>query len=166
MKIQRLIPGMRIIKTALSATLCVMLANLIHYTIEIDITGFYASIAAVFTLESTMQNTKIKAKSRLLGTIIGGGVALVLYYLNILLTGGNIQFLIIFIGIIISIQLCNVFNLQTGIMAACVAFLASVTISSDEYMFYIVIRTLETMYGVIIALVVNRYLFSIKHKVK
>lgn len=161
---KKYIPGMRIIKSALSVTICILIANIIFNKTSIEITGFYAGIAALFTLEGTFAESKNKGKSRVIGTLIGGSVALCIYYFNVHLTNNNFEVIFIFIGIIIAIQLCNVTNNQAGTMAAGVAFLASMTISADNYEFYILIRTLETMYGVCVALVVNKYFFPYEKK--
>ncbi|WP_102398675.1 FUSC family protein [Haloimpatiens massiliensis] len=137
--------GMRTIKTALSVFLCIITLNLlnIHYP-------FYACIAAVISMQSSVSDSFITGKNRMIGTSIGALIGLIFALIrpeNSILTG---------IGIIAVIYFCNVLNKKSSITIACIVFLAIMTnMKGQDPFIYSVTRLLETFIGIAIAVLVN-----------
>lgn len=160
---QKKLPGKRNIKTAITVIFVIYTLKLINILIPtVEITGFYASIAAVFTIATTDQESKTKGFSRLYGTIIGGIIGIILYSIAIEFHNININvdYLFIFIGTIIIIHVCYILQIPQGIQGGMVLLIAAFTQVQDDYIIYAIVRTLETIYGVYIALFINKYTFK------
>ncbi|SHH54459.1 Uncharacterized membrane protein YgaE, UPF0421/DUF939 family [Clostridium collagenovorans DSM 3089] len=146
--------GMRNVKTALSVSLCVLITNLIGLdSSSISI----ACIAAVITMESTIYNSYVVGKNRLIGTIIGSIIGLIVS----LVAPNNIIF--IGLGIVCIIYLCDLLNYQRSISIACVVFIViTVSLTNKNPLIYSVSRVMETSIGIIVAVGVNFFFFPPK----
>lgn len=159
---RKIIPGMRTIKTALSVVICIVTLNLLAEYTKYEFVSFYACLTAIFTLQSNLSYSVKRGIHRILGTFIGTFYALLVIYLSIAIPFMTENIFWIFIGIILCIQSCYVLNINEGILIACILFLASVTIADGNYLTYALVRSVETIYGVVIALLVNKYFFPYK----
>lgn len=148
--------GMRNIKTALSVFLCIVVADSFNY-----ITPFYACIASVMSMRDTPESSWNYGKSRMRGTLIGGIFGLLALFINDRFFEGTFFNVIIAVGIILCIYFCNILGKKDSVGICCIVFLA-VTINhsleSEKY-FYAVTRIIETFLGIIIAVVVNKFVF-------
>jgi len=146
---------MRNIKTALSVFLCLLIFEAIHRE-----NSFYACIAAVICMQPTLDNTFKKGFSRIIGTVIGGIIGIVLLVISeIYIKEGALIFLIP-IGIIILIKICVTIGQNDSVSICCVVYLG-IMIShryEGDYFWYTLNRVIDTSVGIIIAVVVNRYL--------
>ena len=146
--------GARNVKTAVSVFICLMLYQWIGQPYSI-----YACIAAVICTQNTMENSFLVSKGRVLGTIFGGFLA----YIFAIFSWNNPAF--ITLGIIILIYFGNVINKKEAISMSCVVFL-SILINLEDVkpLEYTIYRVIETMVGIVVSLVVNRYLMIEKLK--
>lgn len=150
--------GLRTLKTALAVFLCLLL---------FPATPFFACMTAVFCVQDTVSNSLKMAFVRGFGTIWGGLIGLVFLYicrfvkgfaLPILLTT-PIVYAIIAVGIIVVIQSLNLLQRSNCINIACIVFLAITTVNADKTpLIYTTNRVIETLFGVIIGLIVNRFI--------
>lgn len=136
--------GARIIKTAFAVLVSMFISMLLD-----DNSGFFIAMAAIITMQSTVRGSYFKGKDRIFGTIIGA----VLGYVLALIQPGN-PFLIA-LGIIFTIYLCNLLNLQGAIVIACVVFLSIMTHNNHDPLFYSLGRLLDTFIGIVVALLIN-----------
>lgn len=137
--------GMRTIKTGIA----VFLAILSGY-IGIVQTPVYTVGVCIFSMKNTMKSTIKDSYSRILGTLLGGLVG----YIFALIANGDIFSTTI--GVIIIIHLCNMMNLSDSSAIASVTFIYIVMgVGQNHPIDYSIMRTMDTMAGVIIALVVN-----------
>lgn len=153
--------GMRTVKTAI----CVFICLLINYLFMEEL-SFYSSIVAIVCMQSTIENTLDIAFHRLLGTAIGGGFGLLLLLLAE--SSGHIYtpvFLIIMpLGIIAVIYFCNVIKMLGSATIGAIVFVgifaAPVTTGLQDVnpYFLALSRILDTVIGVVVAMVINRYL--------
>lgn len=140
--------GMRNIKTALSVFLCVLVSRLLKMEYP-----FYAAIAAVISMSSSVTDSYIAGRNRMFGTFVGAMIGL----LFSLVLPGNI--LLCGVGIIIIIYICNILNWNKSISIACIVFTAIMTNLNGRNPFsYSFNRLLDTLLGITIALAVN-YIF-------
>lgn len=157
--------GMRNIKTACTAALCVFLYYFIGRT------PTFACIGAIFGMGSDLQSSKLHGGNRLFGTVIGGilGIALFRFYL-IFYPDGTESLLMVpltFIGVVLLIILCQIFG-KGGVMLYILLFSTPV----NSYISYALNLIADTAIGVIIALVVNsvfpgEFTFQwVEHKLK
>lgn len=147
--------GMRNIKTGVSVFICLLLFEIFNRE-----NAFYACIAAVICMQSTVDNTKKLGLNRIGGTILGG-----LFGLLFLLIGNNIfvtdMFLFLIpIGIIIIIETCLILNKPAAISISCVVFLSLLTTHKvgDDQVMYAFNRVIDTSIGIVVTFIVNSYL--------
>lgn len=119
---------------------------------------FYACIAAVITMQSTVHNSFTTGKNRMIGTIIGAIWGLIFALIspsNVFLTS---------IGIIFVIYFLNLLNRKSSIIIACVVFLAIMTnLKQGTPLIYSLNRVVETFIGIFVSVLVNYFIFHRKH---
>jgi len=147
--------GQRNVKTAVAATLCA----LIYWIIERNPT--FACIGAVFGLGSDMPDSRLNGGNRFFGTIIGGFIGMGLFRLYICFypQGGfhGLILLLLFIGVVTLIVLCQLFRWPGGIQPGGVV-LSIILFNTpvETYVSYSLNRMLDTGIGVAVALVINK----------
>jgi uncharacterized membrane protein YgaE (UPF0421/DUF939 family) len=144
--------GMRNIKTALSVFLCIIILRIFHHSFP-----FYACIAAVITMQSTVHNSFTTGKNRMIGTVIGAIFGLLFALIspnNVFLTS---------IGIVLVIYFLNLLNRKNSIIIGCVVFLAIMTnLREGTPLIYSLSRVIETFVGISVSVVVNYLIFPPK----
>jgi uncharacterized membrane protein YgaE (UPF0421/DUF939 family) len=144
--------GMRNIKTAISVFLCIIILRLFN-----NHDPFYACIAAVITMQSTVHNSFTTGKNRMIGTVIGaiGGLAFSLISPNnVYLTS---------IGIVLVIYSLNLLNRKNSIIIACVVFLAiMINLKHGSPLLYSSSRVVETFVGIFVSVLINFLIFHPK----
>ncbi len=154
--------GMRNFKTALSVFLCLLFYEFINRD-----NAVLACIAAVICVQNTFEDSMQTGRARVIGTIIGGFTgALVLYIVNTYFND-NILVFVIPLGIILLIQICVTINMKKAVVICCVVYLIVVISKNHEdgYVLYTVHRVLDTSIGIVIALLVNKYV-KVPEKIK
>jgi uncharacterized membrane protein YgaE (UPF0421/DUF939 family) len=154
--------GMRNIKTTLSVFICLLLFGVINRENSV-----FACIAAVICMQNTVVDSMEKGIARIIGTIIGGVVgALVLFIVNTFFND-NLLIFIIPLGIMILIQICVVINMKQSVIICCVVYLSVMITKNHDggYLLYTINRVLDTSIGILIALLVNKYV-GIPEKLK
>lgn len=149
-----LIPGFRIIKTTLAVFICIALFDIIGYT-EVSIN---ASIATVLTVRQSMEETSQYGFDRVLGTILGGIVSFIVLWLPL----ENIyQPLVLSLAMMFSLMIAKWFHLRGPVysMSAVVLLvtLLSHGSSNADALQYVTARVIESIVGIVIALLVNRF---------
>lgn len=147
--------GLRSMKTALAATL---VAFFYAFT---DRNPAFACIGAVFGLGSDMENSRLGGGNRLIGTILGGFIALGAYQLeHWIFPGGNYFFRlpVLFLSLILLIILSVKFNwpgaIQPGSVVLCLILFATPV----NHVAYALNRMFDTAVGVLAALTINQFL--------
>lgn len=137
--------GMRNIKTALAVVVSVIIADLFNLS-----SAFFVATGALISMESTVKKGVKAGIYRVLGTVIGGCVGVIMY----LIAPGNLM--LIFFGIVILISILNFLNWHDCISIACVVFCVIMISMTDEHIvLYAFQRTFDTIIGIIIAIVIN-----------
>ncbi|WP_010293206.1 FUSC family protein [Clostridium senegalense] len=140
--------GMRNIKTAVSVFICIVISRIFKFS-----SPFYACIAAVICMQSTVETSFEVGKNRLIGTTFGAVLGVAFSYImpnSVILTA---------VGISLLIYLCDVINKNKSTTISCIVFVAIMTNLKDKSPFeYGVNRFLETALGIIIAVLVNKYI--------
>ncbi|AKN33509.1 hypothetical protein Ccar_22840 [Clostridium carboxidivorans P7] len=145
--------GMRNIKTAISVSICVALAH-VFYREYI----FYAAIASVIAMQSSVADSFKAGKNRILGTIVGAVIGFVCAFIspnNIILCG---------VGIIILIFICNSLGWNKSITISCIVFLAiMLNLNGRSPFMYSINRIIDTFIGITVAVLVNYFILPPKH---
>jgi uncharacterized membrane protein YgaE (UPF0421/DUF939 family) len=141
--------GMRILKTALAVTLCVAISQLLHLEYP-----FYAAIAAIISMESSLTTSLVAGRNRILGTLVGAFVGLAFATIqpnNAVLCG---------LGIVLIIAILNYLNWNSSISIAGIVFMAiMVNLNGRSPLLYGTNRIIDTVIGITVALAVNYLVF-------
>ena len=153
--------GLRNVKTAISVLICLVLFQLFERN------PVYACIAAVVSMQNTLENSIAIGADRLIGTAVGGAIGLLFILSKLLFFNIWVYFVITAIGVVIVIY-ANVLIKKPGSVAiSCVVFLIiminaeNVQTTTAEALIYAVNRILDTAIGVAIAVAIN---FVIKRR--
>ena len=152
----RLHVGWRTIKTAVTAMLVAVVYCLLGRN------PAFACIGVIFGLGSDMQDSIQNGGNRLFGTLIGGLLSIVVFwiYLQFYPQGGHSMMLAFLLGaaIVVLILLCLYFwpgGVQPGGVVLCIVLFSTPV---EIYVFYALNRIFDTAVGVIVALLVNYFL--------
>lgn len=150
--------GLRTLKSALVVFLClVLLPN----------EPFFACLTGVICLQDTVTNSVQMGINRGIGTLIGAAYGIIfMHFCRIVLNFSDNNFIyklsiyvIISTGIIFVIQTCNIINKAGAINVACISFLGVTTVHALTTPYYYAInRTFETICGIIISILVNKFI--------
>ncbi|MFD3157823.1 aromatic acid exporter family protein [Haloimpatiens sp. FM7330] len=139
--------GMRNIKTAVSVFICIVILKLVNNPYP-----FYACIASVISMQSSVSGSFTAGKNRMIGTSVGAFIGLLFALIqpdNPFLCG---------LGIIIVIFTCNVLNKKKSATIACIVFIAiSTNLKGVPPHIYSRDRLLETFLGIFVAVLVNYF---------
>lgn len=145
--------GMRNIKTAISVSICVALAHVFNREYI-----FYAAIASVIAMQSSVTDSFKAGKNRILGTMVGAVIGFVCAFIspnNIILCG---------VGIIILIFICNSLGWNKSITISCIVFLAiMLNLNGRSPFMYSINRIIDTFIGITVAVLVNYFILPPKH---
>lgn len=155
-----MLPGMRIIKSVVSVFIVLVIAHILNYS-----TPFYACIACVIVMKSNPDASLVFGKGRMIGTLLGGCIGGIFILITGFLSLDASSLLYI---LLISLALLVDFMIAKGLkigeyatsMSAILVLSVLITHNSDvaTMLRYMISRTVETMIGIIVAILVNRYL--------
>lgn len=155
--------GMRSLKTAISVAACLVFFELFSKFVFPNFDDgkeipFYACTAAIICMQNTVENSISSGIFRLIGTFVGGALGL-LSLLILPYMPRAAQFVIITVGILVCIVICNMLKKQKSCAIACVVFLAVISVIGNRSPFsYALYRIFETAAGVVIVIIVNKFL--------
>lgn len=150
--------GLRNIKTGISVCICLILFSK---------DPFFATIASVMCMQDTVEQSVKTGTNRVIGTLIGGIIGLIFLNITRFINAENFTPIITAIGVSFTIYLCNTIK-KSGACAMSSLVLIAIMIApatSSAFM-YASKRTIETILGIIVALLVNKYIKPPKEKDK
>jgi uncharacterized membrane protein YgaE (UPF0421/DUF939 family) len=141
--------GMRILKTALAVTICVIISKLLKLEYP-----FYVAIAAIISMESSITSSYKAGRNRMAGTLVGALTGLLFASIqpgNAILCG---------LGTIVLIFICERFHWNNSISIAGIVFIAiMVNLNGKSPLLYGASRILDTFIGISVALLINYLVF-------
>ncbi len=147
--------GMRIIKTALAAGICLETFYLLN--LGSNINGVYAAVAATICMKSSLQQTVRTGIDRTVGTVIGSATGILFLFLTRLVPEPY-SALITTVGVVCVIYLCNIFKLQFSVTISVVVYLVILVVPREiPPLLYGIARLGETLFGIFVAFVVNKF---------
>ena len=154
--------GMRNIKTAVAVMICFFLFLSLR---EIEgpagehVGPFYACIAAIICMQSSVVQSVRQGISRVMGTLLGGGVGLLALLLGDWVDCPALTGVLLGAGVVFTIWLCNAIRRPAACSISCVVLCVMVLNHSgaDRYL-YTALRVGETLVGIVVAVAVNRLL--------
>lgn len=161
----RLSLGWRSIKTSIA----VMITIIVYAIFNLG-PATLAGLSAVFALRETVQDSFIYARYRIFGNTIGVLIATGLIFLQQafpLLQSDTVNSLFGGIGILVVINLCTLTTNQQSIINSVATFLVVFLGTPEETLiFYGIHRVLDTVFGTVVAITVNRILPNTQAKIK
>lgn len=146
--------GLRNIKTALAVSSCMILFQLINRD-----NPFFACIAAVFCMKDTVASSVSMGKNRIIGTMIGGLLGIIVIYISDLFPIlYKLTPLVTGLGIVIVIYICTVIKRPGAVIISCIVFIGIMINYSTKSYYYAINRSIDTAIGIIIAILINKYL--------
>lgn len=141
--------GYRNIKTALAVLICLILLN----------NSIMAAIAAIICMQSTIEDSVTTGMNRLIGTLLGGVLGVIILYFISFLSLQNYSVLIAALSVSLIIYICNLINKPAACVISSIVVLGIVMDPSmDNQIYYAITRTIETSLGVIIAILINKFI--------
>lgn len=156
--------GMRIVKTGI----CVFFCLLLNYLFSPQV-ALISSLAAIVALQSSLEGTLKTGVGRLAGTAIGGSAALAMIPLAQNVEIEWLYILLMPVGMIFIIYICVIISVPQSASICAFVYIAVLIVpfnpdsSSNPYMEGIK-RIADTAVGVVIALLVNRFIAPPKPK--
>ena len=139
------LPGLRTLKTALAVLICIGI-----WSIWNDAMPFFASVAAVITMQNSIESSVKAGFQRFIGTLVGAFVAGLLVWIV------PINLITIGIGIILVIHLTAMMKENNSAAIASIVFLAVIiNVDTQSINSYIVLRVIETSLGIATAVIIN-----------
>lgn len=137
--------GMRTIKTALAVALSIATAQ--YLKLEYP---FFAAIAALVSMETSVFESFNAGRNRMVGTIVGASTGL----LAALVAPNNV--IMSFLGIIVVIYILIILGANKSIVIACIVFCSIlVNLNGKDPIYYSFDRILDTIIGISIATAIN-----------
>ena len=154
--------GMRTVKTAVAVMACFFLFLPLQGLEEGSsgvLSPFYACIAAVICMQSSVGQSVRQGISRMIGTLLGGAMGLLVLLLDDWLERPVVTGLLLSGGVIAVIWLCNLLRRPAACSIGCVVLCVVILNHSgaDRY-WCTILRVGETLAGVAVAVAVNRLL--------
>jgi len=150
--------GMRVVKTAASVMLCLIISLLLDTQDSIPI----IAVSALVTLVASPGDSLHVAFARVLGTGIGGlfGALTVVIGLFLPYYADGLFIIVIPIMLMMNLYVCNVMKIQDSCSISCVVTIIvasqiEINTSFDLALFYTLFRMRDTFIGVAVATIVN-----------
>ena len=150
--------GARNLKSALAVVVSMIVAELLGFD-----TPFYAAITSVVCMQDTYENSLQMGKNRFLGTVFGailGSIGTLILSIN-----DNVLLKVILVFVLSAsvIYLCTLVKLPGAVTISCIVLLGTLLLNRDFSNYYYAFhRSVETFVGVIIAILVNNFVFPPK----
>ncbi|MCL2842962.1 MAG: HutD family protein [Oscillospiraceae bacterium] len=162
-------PGLRNIKTALAATICIVLYTLVGRIEGLPLARLeglpLACIAVFICVQDSVDKSWKAGRDRALGTLLGGAFASIA---GIIMAAVDVEQTLIvaaivaFVGIVLYIFACNLLKIENSIvigLATYTIILFSPMSAEMEPVLHALNRTLDTLIGIVIGCSVNILLF-------
>lgn len=156
---QDFLPGLRILKTVLAVFICLLIFYLFEYY-----NPTYAVVTCVLMMRTSVEESFKAGIDRVFGTLLGGAIAIAILFLMRSL-GVHTQTIpaVFFIAgaVFITLMISKILKLSpyVGSMSSVIILIAMISYGQvgDEPHIYIGIRVFETIIGIGISVLVNRY---------
>jgi uncharacterized membrane protein YgaE (UPF0421/DUF939 family) len=153
--------GMRTVKTALSILCCMVFYHLaeifLGYTTKFD--ACLACTAAVICMQDSVEKSLKSGRNRMVGTCVGALLGMIFLYIDMFFSNEYLIIVMISLGVIVLITVCNLLRLSDSIVIACVVFLIIALEQTGNNPFVSSVQRLfDTAVGVVVAIAVNNFI--------
>lgn len=159
---RKYLPGNRILKTVLAVLICLSIAQIINYD-----SPYFACIASVIVMKSTPELSFKFGKYRIIGSLFGAFFASVFVVITKVLGIHDDSFmysLLIAVVLMLDLTLVKIMGFSENATSLSAILVLSVLMSHNqdmqEMLAYISMRMVETIAGVGVAVLVNKYVLN------
>ena len=156
--------GQRLIKTAVAVFICLLIYVLRGYHGLV----LHSSIAAIICMQPYVEDSKRIARNRIISTVMGGIWGLLFLLLMEAVPGISSHMVLVYfimsLGVLLSLYSCVVLKVSASAALAAIVYLCVIITYPviDDPLRYAFDRTLDTIIGVVVALVVNMIHLPVK----
>jgi uncharacterized membrane protein YgaE (UPF0421/DUF939 family) len=130
--------------------------TLLGHTTNFD--AFLACTAAVICMQDSVEKSWKSGCNRMAGTGIGALLGMIFLYIDMLFNNDYLCILMIALGVIVLITVCNLLQLKDSIVIGCVVFLIIALEQTAGGPFLASVkRLLDTAVGFAVAIAVNHF---------
>lgn len=151
--------GMRIWKSALCVLICLAVAQLLGQPYP-----FYACIAAVICMQDSVERSASLGRTRLIATGLGGIIGLLFLLATRAVTATPVFDILVALSIVVTLYVCSLLKPEAAAMACIVLLSITLNHAQDNPVLFAFWRMAETAFGVVVAVVVNRFVLPPRHK--
>lgn len=150
--------GMRIFKTGLASLICLIFSRALGGY------PFFAVIAAIICMKPTIEDSLDVGLHRILGTFIGGLFGMVLlsvYSYFDIKSGRMLTDILTMLGLMVLIKILAYFHRSPATVITCVVYTSILLLPlahGQSIVQYSMMRVLDTLLGVVVAILVNELL--------
>lgn len=159
---RKYLPGNRILKTVLAVLICLTIAQIINYD-----SPYFACIASVIVMKSTPELSFKFGKYRIIGSLFGAFFASVFVVFTKILGIRDDRFLyaiLIAFVLMLDLTLVKIMGFSENATSLSAILVLSVLMSHNqdmqEMLGYISMRMIETIAGVSVAVLVNKFVLN------
>ncbi len=154
--------GLRAIKTSVAVAICALISTMFFHHEDV----FCACIASVICMEQTCEQTIETGINRFIGTMAGG----IIGYLGLECACALpyyewVRIIFLPICIICVVYICNLINKKQAVSIGCVVVIVILSRSganTNSTLTYVIQRVIDTLLGILVATVINKYMFAKK----
>lgn len=151
--------GARTFKTVLSVFICLLISHLL-----IGTNGMYSAMTTFICMLPTYEESKIAGIGRIVATVISfiAGFLVLSFYAMIPDYYNIARIFVVPIVTLVLIVICVSISYERSIILCCTLFIMlglSETFTVDNLLSYIVVRLIETIIGVLVAIFINKYIY-------
>ncbi|MFY9213480.1 MAG: FUSC family protein [Tissierellaceae bacterium] len=139
--------GMRTLKTGLSVAVSLLISELLNLK-----NPSLVGIAAIVSMQSSVNESFVAGKNRILGTFVGALVGLIFSYLL------PYNYFFLGLGIVVVIYLHNIFGWSQSLSLSAIVFLVVFLYQEDSRLIYALNRLLDTFIGVVVSMLINYFI--------
>lgn len=154
-------PGFRNIKTAIAVFLCLLFYSIINREGSI-----FAIMAILICMQDRVEKTIQEGINRIFGTVIGATFGIVFVYINLEIFNFFWQYVVLTIGLILLIHICNLIKIKKSVVIAGIVYFVIILGAGDDPIWYSIHRTIDTLIGIVLAALINRFMFVPKMGLK
>lgn len=150
--------GARNLKSALAVVISMIVAEIFGFD-----TPFYAAITSVVCMQDSSENSVQMGKNRFLGTVFGAILGSIGTFILSINDNVLLKIALVFVLSASVIYLCTLVKLPGAVTISCIVLLGTLLLNRDFSNYYYAFhRSVETFVGVIIAILVNHFIFPLK----
>lgn len=153
----KILPGFRTIKTAIA-----VFASLILYALISREGVIFAVMAILICMQDSVEKSIAEGINRTIGTIIGAVFGTIFVFMDIYYLNATVYYAIVMLGIIALIHVCHLIGIRRSIVIATVVYMVIILGAGDNPIQYSIDRTFDTLIGIVMAVIVNNFLFKPK----